>query len=124
MFFLLVVSLIFGYFAPEIVSLFSTVPDVVKYGSMSLRYICFGYVFFAYGMVINQAFNGAGDTKTPTIISTIAYWVFQVPFAYAAAVTFDWGPEGVFLTVAISISLYAIISIVQFRKGRWKEVKI
>jgi len=124
MYFLLVISLIFGYFAPEIVALFSKVPDVVKYGSMSLRYICFGYVFFAYGMVINQAFNGAGDTKTPTLISTIAYWVFQVPFAYAVAVWFDWGPQGVFLTIAISISLYAIMSIVLFRRGRWKEVQI
>jgi putative MATE family efflux protein len=122
--FLLAVSLLFGYFAREFVMLFSSQPEVVKYGAMSLRYICFGYVFFAYGMVINQAFNGAGDTKTPTVISLISYWLFQIPFAYVAAVSWGWGPEGVFLTVAISISIYALISIHIFRKGRWKTVQV
>lgn len=124
MLFLLAVSLIFGYFATEFVQLFNQVPQVVKYGAMSLRYICFGYVFFAYGMVINQAFNGAGDTRTPTLVSTIAYWLFQIPFAYTAAVTWDWGPQGVFMTIAISISIYAVISIVLFRRGKWKTVRI
>jgi len=124
MLFLLAVSLIFGYFAKEFVMLFSTQPEVVKYGAMSLRYICFGYVFFAYGMVINQAFNGAGDTKTPTLVSMVSYWLFQIPFAYMAAVRFEWGPEGVFLTVAMSISIYALISIYIFRKGRWKTVQV
>jgi putative MATE family efflux protein len=124
MMFLLVVSLVFGIFAREFVQLFSSQPEVVKYGAMSLRYICFGYVFFAYGMVINQAFNGAGDTRTPTVVSLIAYWVFQIPFAYVTAVQWDWGPKGVFLTVAISISLYALISIHIFRKGRWKTVEV
>ncbi len=124
MLFLLVVSLVFGIFAREFVMLFSSQPEVVQYGAMSLRYICFGYVFFAYGMVINQAFNGAGDTKTPTMVSLIAYWVFQIPFAYVTAVLWDWGPKGVFLTVAISISLYALISIHIFRKGRWKTVQV
>ena len=124
MLFLLAVSLVFGYFAPEIVAFFSQEPQVLKYGSMSLRYICFGYVFFAYGMVINQAFNGAGDTRTPTMVSLIAYWVFQVPFAYTVAVFLGWGPQGVFVTIAISISLYALISIALFRRGRWKTVEI
>ncbi len=124
MLFLLVVSLLFGYFAREIVMLFSQEPEVVKYGSMSLRYICFGYVFFAYGMVINQAFNGAGDTRTPTLVSLIAYWLFQVPFAYMVAVVWGWGAQGVFITIAISISLYAVISIMLFRRGRWKTVEI
>jgi Na+-driven multidrug efflux pump len=75
-------------------------------------------------MVINQAFNGAGDTKTPTVVSLISYWLFQIPFAYMSAVVWGWGPEGVFMTVAISISLYALISIYIFRKGRWKTIQI
>ncbi len=124
MIFLLAVSLVFGYFAREFVALFSESTEVVRNGALSLRYICFGYVFFAYGMVINQAFNGAGDTRTPTIVSAVSYWLFQIPFAYTAAVVWDWGPEGVFITVAISISLYALISIMIFRQGKWKTVQI
>ncbi len=124
MFFLLAISLVFGYFAKEVVQVFSQEPEVIKYGAMSLRYICFGYVFFAYGMVINQAFNGAGDTRTPTLVSTISYWLFQIPFAYMVAIFFDWGPEGVFLTIAMSISIYALISILLFKRGRWKTVQI
>lgn len=124
MIFLALLSVILIYWAEDFVRFFSTVPEVVKYGKASLTYICVGYVFFAYGMVINQAFNGAGDTRTPTVINFFCYWLLQLPMAYLLAVMLNMGPDGVFITIAFSVSLIAVISIVIFKKGKWKEVAI
>ncbi len=124
MIFLAVISLIFGIWAEFFVRLFSAEPEVVKYGAMALRVICCGYIFFAYGMVISQSFNGAGDTRTPTIINFFCFWMFEVPLAYALAHLFDWGPMGIFVAIALASSLFAVVSIVIFKKGRWKTVSI
>jgi len=86
-----------------------------------LRIICAGYVFFAYGMVISQAFNGAGDTYTPTVINIIAFWLLQIPLAYYLS---KYGPSGVYWAIAIGESVLALICIYVFRLGRWKKVKI
>lgn len=124
MIFLVVLAILYYIVAPYVVPWFNRDPEVIKYGIAGLRIICAGYVFFAYGMVINQSFNGAGDTRTPTIISFISFWVIQIPLAYMLAHTLDWGPEGVYWAIAIAESILAIISIWQFRKGRWKTVEI
>ena len=124
MIFLALLSIVLIYGAEGFVRFFSTDPEVVEYGKASLTYICIGYVFFAYGMVISQAFNGAGDTRTPTIINFFCYWLLQLPMAYLLAVMLNMGPDGVFITIAFSVSLLAVISIVVFRKGKWKEVAI
>lgn len=124
MVFLAAVSLVFGIWAEEFVRLFSNVDEVVKYGALALRVICFGYVFFAYGMVIGQSFNGAGDTKTPTIINFFCFWMFEVPLAWVLSRTFDFGPLGIFLAIAIAVVLYAIVSIFIFKKGNWKTVQV
>ncbi|MDH3648174.1 MAG: MATE family efflux transporter, partial [Saprospiraceae bacterium] len=124
MLFLLFVSIIYIIWAPSLVRFFHDAPLVVKYGTASLRIICLGYVFFAYGMVISQAFNGAGDTRTPTLINFICFWLLQIPLAYAMGLQFGLGPNGVFWAVAISESVLAVICIVLFRKGKWKTVAI
>jgi Na+-driven multidrug efflux pump len=75
-------------------------------------------------MVISQSFNGAGDTRTPTFINLFSEWILQIPLAYLLAVTLGLGPAGVFISMAVSFSVLALISIVLFRKGTWKMVKI
>ncbi|WP_378179273.1 MATE family efflux transporter [Aquimarina sp. SS2-1] len=123
-YFMLFVSVFYLVFAEVIIKIFSSEPEVVTYGALSLRVIAAGYVFYAYGMVIIQSFNGAGDTKTPTIINFFCFWVFQLPFAYLAAIVFDWGAMGVFLAITFAEILIAVIAIVWFRKGNWKSVKV
>lgn len=124
MIFLGVVSLVFGIWAEEFVSIFSSEVEVVKYGAMALRVICFGYIFFAYGMVIGQAFNGAGDTRTPTIINLFCFWLFEVPLAYSLAIVFELGPQGIFMAIAFAVVLLAIVSVLIFKRGHWKTVSI
>ena len=123
-YFMLGVSLFYLLFAEAIIRIFSTETLVVEYGALSLRVIAAGYVFYAYGMVIIQSFNGAGDTKTPTIINFFCFWVFQLPFAYLAALVFEWGAMGVFLAITFAEILIAVIGIIWFRKGSWKSVKV
>ena len=124
MFFLLFVSILFFVFAENIVGLFNADGKVAEYAIQSLHYITVGYIFFAYGMTISQAFNGAGDTRTPTIINFFAYWLFQLPLAYFLAVKLEMGPSGAFLSVAITIFFIASAFVIAFRRGRWKTVKI
>ncbi|MBQ4801822.1 MATE family efflux transporter [Aquimarina sp. MMG015] len=123
-YFMIVVSVLYLIFAEVIIKIFSSEPEVVKYGALSLRVIAAGYVFYAYGMVIIQSFNGAGDTKTPTIINFFCFWVFQLPFAYLAAIVLDWGAMGVFLAITFAEVLIAVVGIIWFRKGTWKSVKV
>lgn len=124
MVFLGIVSVIFIAWAEEFVRIFSAEPEVVKYGAMALRIICCGYIFFAYGMVIGQAFNGAGDTRTPTIINFFCFWIFEIPFAYLLAMTLGFGPQGIFLAIALASTLLAIISVIIFRRGKWKLTEV
>ena len=124
MVFLGLVSIIFFIAAEPIIGLFMQSDVVQGIGVSALRIICFGYVFFAYGMVISQAFNGAGDTKTPLIVNFFVFWVIQIPLAYWLSVTLDWQAEGVFFTIAFCHSLQAIISILLFRRGKWKTVSV
>jgi len=124
MLFLLFVSIIYIVWAPDLVRIFHEGPLVVKYGTASLRIICLGYIFFAYGMVISQAFNGAGDTRTPTVMNFICFWAIQIPLAYWIGITQGLGPNGVFWAVAISETILAGLCIYLFRKGRWKKIAI
>lgn len=122
--FMFFISIIYLLFAPYIVSLFNTESEVVHYGALSLRVMAAGYVFYAYGMVVTQAFNGAGDTKTPTIINFICFWVYQLPLAYLLAIILDMGPIGVLLSITSAEILIAIMSIWWFRKGKWKNIEL
>ncbi|MFY0594492.1 MATE family efflux transporter [Roseivirga sp.] len=122
--FMMVISLVYLFFANSIIGLFSDIEEVVRNGALSLQVIAAGYIFYAYGMVVTQSFNGAGDTKTPTVINFFCFWVFQLPFAYLAAITFDWGPIGVFSAITFAEILIAVVSIVLFKKGKWKTVEV
>lgn len=123
-YFMGLVSIAYLVFAPQIISWFTVETEVIKQGSLCLRIIAAGYVFYAYGMVVINSFNGAGDTKTPTIINFICFWLFQLPFAYVMALTFDFGPIGVFLAIVLAEVLISIMAIIWFRKGNWKTTKV
>ncbi|KAB7530549.1 MATE family efflux transporter [Flagellimonas olearia] len=118
------VSLVYLIFAKSIISWFNATPSVVENGALCLQVIALGYVFYAYGMVVSQAFNGAGDTKTPTKINLISFWLFQLPLAYVAAMVLGWGAKGVFIAITLAEVLLAIMAMVWFKKGNWKKVQV
>ena len=122
--FMFSISLIYLFFAEDIILSFNSTPQVVEYGTLCLQIIAAGYVFYAYGMVLTQAFNGAGDTNTPTKINFLIFWVLQLPFAYIMAITFKFGAVGVFLAISIAEVLLTIVSYILFKKGKWKEIKV
>ncbi len=119
-----IVSVIYLVFAKYIIGWFSEETEVINNGALCLQVIAAGYVFYAYGMVVIQSFNGSGDTKTPTYINFICFWLFQLPFAYVAAITLDFGPKGVFWAITLAEVLIAIIGIIWFRKGHWKMTQV
>lgn len=124
MVFLAIVTVVFFTLAGPILRLFTTDENVLSYGIQCLQIVSLGYIFYAYGMVVSQSFNGAGDTRTPTIISLLGFWVFQIPLAYTLAKHLAFGPIGVYSAISIAESLMAIVGILIFRKGNWKAVKI
>jgi putative MATE family efflux protein len=114
------VGLIFVVFARQIIGLFTHDPAVVPYGVDCLRIVACGFLFYAYGLVLTQSFNGAGDTWTPTILNLFVFWLWELPLAYVLAVVFGFGPRGVFLAITIAFSTLAIASAIFFRRGKWK----
>ena len=118
------ISVIFLLLANRFVGLFSDETEVIQTGATALKIFCFGYVFFAFGMVMVQAFNGAGDTRTPSLVNLGVLWVFQLPLSYILAIHFKFGANGVFYAIAISHSVHAIVSLWLFRKGIWKQMKV
>jgi Na+-driven multidrug efflux pump len=75
-------------------------------------------------MVLTQSFNGAGDTWTPTIINLFVFWLFELPLAYALAIHFKFGPQGVFLAIMIAFSSLAVVSAIMFRRGHWQTKSV
>jgi putative MATE family efflux protein len=124
MLFLGVVGFVFVVFPRPLVALFTADPDVAAIAVRGLRIISSGFLFYAYGMVLTQAFNGAGDTLTPTLINLFCFWLFEIPIAYVLTRTGDLGPSGVFWAIAIAYSVLAIISVALFKRGRWKLKKV
>jgi Na+-driven multidrug efflux pump len=124
LFFLGATGLLFVAFANPIVRGFSEDATVVSYGSQALRIVSAGFLFYAYGMVLTQAFNGAGDTWTPTLINLFCFWLFEIPLAWLLAKPVGLGPTGVFVAVLVGFSTMAVVSVVLFRRGRWKRVRV
>jgi putative MATE family efflux protein len=122
--FMLLVSLVFLFAAAPIVSVINQDPAVEEVAVTALRIISIGYVFFGVGMVLTNSFNGAGDTRTPTLINLICCWAFQIPLAWVLAITLKLGPKGVFLAILITETSIAIVSFIVFRRGSWKRVKV
>jgi putative MATE family efflux protein len=119
--FLLGVAVVFVTFAGSLIGLFTQAPAAVRYGVACLRWVSYGYVFYGWGMVMMQAFNGAGDTFTPTVINLFCYWIVQIPLAYTLAHGVALGPTGVFIAIPVAESLVAVVGVLVFRRGRWKQ---
>ena len=118
------VGALFVVFAGPITGVFTRDPGVAPIAAQCLRTISYGFLFYAWGMVITQSFNGAGDTWTPTWINLGCFWLWEIPLAYVLAVNGKLGPFGVALAVTIAFSTVAVVSALLFRRGRWKERRV
>jgi putative MATE family efflux protein len=124
MIFLGAVGLAFVLAAPLLIRLFTSDAAVFPYGFACLRLVSSGFLFYAYGMVLTQAFNGAGDTWTPTWLNLYCFWLWEIPLAYVLARVEGLGPRGVFIAITIAFSTLALASAALFRRGRWKLKKV
>lgn len=122
--FMAIVSFFFLLFPGPIIAVFTQQPEVRGIAVQALRIITTGYIFYGVGMVLVSAFNGAGDTRTPTWINVFGFWVLQVPLAYVLAKTFALGPTGVFFAIPLAETAMTIAAYVLFRRGRWKTIKV
>lgn len=122
--FLGITGLLFIVFAPNLIGIFTRNPDIHPYGVNTLRIVSCGFLFYAYGMVLTQAFNGAGDTWTPTVVNLFCFWLWEIPLAYVLARKTGLGPSGVFASITIAFSTLAVVSAILFRRGRWKNSKV
>lgn len=110
--------------APFLIQLFTQEPEAVHAGSMALRILAGGYVFYGWGMILSQAINGAGDTRTPTILNFIFFWLVETPLAALLALHLGWGQSGVYWAIVIAESGMALAAMWVFRQGKWKTVKV
>jgi putative MATE family efflux protein len=122
--FMFFVMLLFLFFANPIIRIFTQDEAIIKYGAKALQIIGSGYIFYGIGMVMTQALNGAGDTRTPTIINFVCFWLFQVPLAYFLAKSMNMQETGAFIAVPIAEMLLAVLAFVYFKKGNWKKIQV
>ena len=118
--FLGLVGLIFLFFSGPVIGIFTSEPEVLGYGRDALHIVAYGFVFYAFAMVMESAFNGAGDTITPTYLNLFIFWLFEIPLAYILAYTFGMGPQGVFWAITIAFSLLSVVAALLFKRGKWK----
>ena len=124
MMYLGVIAALFIAFPDWLSRIFTSEPEVIAVSTRCLRTVALGNLCYAWGMVMAQAFNGAGDTRTPTIVNFFCYWLFQIPLAYVLAIRENWGPTGVFTAIPAAETALAAASLVLFRRGGWKRKKI
>ena len=124
LYFLGLVGVLFIVFAPEIVGTFGSDPVTTAYAVDGLRIIAAGFFFYAYGMVLTQSFNGAGDTWTPTVINLFIFWLFEIPVALVLAHALEMGARGAFVAITLAFSSLAVVSAVVFKRGRWKSMSV
>jgi putative MATE family efflux protein len=122
--FMAFVSILLFFASEPIVRFMIRDAGVERVAILALRIVSLGYVFFGIGMVVTNAFNGAGDTRTPTVVNFFCFWTFQIPFAYLLAIYWNLGPKGVFLAIVITETLVTLVSILLFRRGAWKKIKL
>jgi MATE family, multidrug efflux pump len=118
------VAIVFIVFPEPIIRIFTNDPDVVPIGVNCLRIVSYGNLAYAYGMVMVQSFNGAGDTFTPTMVNIFGYWLFQIPVAYYLSFRTTLGPNGIFAAIPLAETAIAIVSVTLFRRGHWKKKQI
>lgn len=124
MIFLFLVSITYLLFNEDLMRLFTDNPKVIKVGSEWLQIISYIYVIYGWWMVSVQAFNGAGDTMTPTKINLVFFWMIQIPLSYILAISLNWGYSGVFWTMFFTESAVGIFTLWLFKKGKWKEFQV
>jgi putative MATE family efflux protein len=122
--FMAVVTVIFLFLAAPIVSLINNQEEVVRIATQALRIVSLGYISYGVGLVLMNAFNGAGDSRTPTYINLAGFWAFQIPLAYVMAIVNELGPKGVFITILIAETTITFFTYLIFKRGHWKKVKI
>jgi Na+-driven multidrug efflux pump len=118
------VGVFFIIFAEPIVQLFTHDPIVVRAAAACLRIVSIGNISYAYGLVMMQAFNGAGDTLTPTVVYLFGFWLLEIPLAYWLAIPARLHSNGVYWAIVVAESAIALASVVLFRRGRWRMQKI
>jgi putative MATE family efflux protein len=118
------VGVVFLVFAPQLVALFGVDPLTARYAEHGLRIVAAGFFFYAYGMTLTQAFNGAGDAWTPTWLNLLCFWMWEIPLAWALAFPGGFGAEGVFAAIAIAYATLAVASGILFRRGAWKTATV
>jgi putative MATE family efflux protein len=121
---LAIVGAIFLLFAPQLIAIFTNDPAVAAHGIHCLRIVAAGFLFYGYGMTLTAAFNGAGDTRTPTWINIACLWLLEIPLAWMLAHPFGFGPTGVFIAVSVAFSTLALVSAVLFSRGTWKTKQV
>jgi len=124
MLFLAIVSVIYFIFNVELISIFSADPDVIRIGSEWLRILSLSFIVYGWWMVALQAFNGAGDTRTPTLINIVFFWMIQIPLSYYLAIILDWQHTGVFWAVFFSETSVGLFTLWLFTRGKWKTMKV
>jgi MATE family, multidrug efflux pump len=117
------VGALFVIFPGAVIGIFTHDPDIARYGAAGLRIVSCGFVFYAYGMVLTQSFNGAGDAWTPTLVNVCCFWLFELPVAFLLSRT-RMGTTGVFIAMVITFSMLAVVSGALFRLGRWKTRRV
>jgi putative MATE family efflux protein len=122
--FMLSVSGFFFLFGEPVVNFMNSDVQARAYALQALRIISTGYVFFGVGMVMLNAFNGAGDTRTPTIVNLVGFWLFQIPLAWVLSKYYIKEPKAIFIAIVLSQFVTALLSLYLFKKGRWKRVKV
>jgi len=122
--FLSMVGVFFLLGADFLVGLFTREPEVAAHAVAYLRIVCLGFPFYAFGLGMSQSFNGAGDTRTPTLINLFVFWVLQIPMAWVLSHYTSLGSHGVFATLGICFSIFAVVGTLLFRRGAWKRTKI
>ena len=118
------VGVVFWLFSNQIIGFFTQEAEVLRYGTSALHIIAYGFAFYGLGMVLETAFNGAGDTGTPTYLNIFVFWLFEIPAAYLLAYYFGLGPDGVFWAITVAFSLLAVASAILFKRGKWKMKKV
>ena len=124
MVFLIAVSFVYFFFNEELIRIFNKEPAVIAIGAEWLRILSYAYFVYGWWMVSVQAFNGAGDTKTPTKINLVFFWLIQIPLCYLLAITLKWQHSGVFWGVFISETSVGLFTLWLFKKGKWKTAKV
>lgn len=122
--FMAMIQLLFYFNAAALIALFDTTPEVIKAGQNCLTIFTYGYILFGIGMVMIQAINGAGDTLPPTLFNLFCYWIIQIPLAYYLGKSLGYGADGAYYAVVISESIWAIIGVAYFMKGKWQKISV